>query len=305
MLNVAFLTLLERKILSYSQIRKGPNKVSIVGLLQPISDAIKLFFKEFNFIKRSNLKIFFLTPPLNFLLTIIFWLTIFFLENFININTRLILFFVFLSLGTYPTLLIGWRSNRKYSFLGAIRRIAQSVSYEIILTLILFIIILLIPNLSIKFLIYINKYFFILAIFPAMYALLIFSFIIETNRSPFDFAEGESELVSGFNTEFSSLGFIFIFLSEYLRILFFSTFLLILISKNSSSLNFPLIIWFNIFLWIWLRSSFPRHRYDLIIIITWKSILPLLGNLLLFILILKILLYFLKIKPLKLNLIVK
>jgi NADH-ubiquinone oxidoreductase chain 1 len=211
--------------------------------------------------------------------------------NPISLGSRWIFLLIILRFGIYPMLLAGWSSNRKYSFLGAIRRVAQVISYEIVLTVILFSILILRAGSLTRSVININKYILLIIIFPPFYIVWILRCIAESNRTPFDFAEGERELVSGFNTEFSSGGFAIIFISEYLRILFLRIIRASLIRKDSNSIFF-LLVWINTFLWIWIRRTFPRHRYDLIIILTWKSLLPLLRIFYLRTVLLELIIYF-------------
>lgn len=258
------------------QYRKGPSKVRIWGIAQPLSDALKLFSKRYLIPKFRNPVLFFISPVLALTLILILWNVLPFkeIESFRNYSIFIIL--IFLRLGIYPLYLAGWASNRKYSILGALRGIAQTLTYEINLTLVLFILILSSEITSIYELLKLNFYsFYIFPIFIVFIFTLIL-LIIETNRTPFDFAEGESELVSGFNTEYRSGTFALIFLAEYARILFFRVVLrnLIFLYSSSSLLNYFFMVSLR-FTWIWIRATFPRYRYDLIIIISWKNFLPL------------------------------
>jgi len=273
LVNVAFLTLLERKILSYRQIRKGPNKVRLGGITQPFADVIKLFLKEKTFLVNINQNIYIFSPVLGIFLISFLWISTPILRLPVSIKARWVLTLLILSVGVYPILLSGWRSNRKYSFLGAIRGVAQVISYEVILTIIIFLFLFFSGGSMLSSPILLNRYCQFLVLAPPLYLVWIFCCIAESNRTPFDFSEGERELVSGFNTEYRSGRFALIFIAEYLRILF--------LRILSATLLFPrrrifffCFIWINRFLWIWLRGTFPRHRYDLIIIFSWKSILP-------------------------------
>lgn len=273
LINVAFITLLERKILGFSQLRLGPNKVRIFGVLQPFRDAIKLFLKqrELNF-NRNKLS-FYLIPIIIFIILIILWIIIpsKFFSNYWKLST--LLFISFLRVGVYPILLIGWASNSKYAIIGGIRGVAQTISYEIrlALTFILFISFFFSFQLrEVK-----NSILFIRITFPFVLILWLIIVIAETNRTPFDFAEGESELVSGFNIEYASVGFVLIFLREYGIILLFSS-LSALLFFNNRIFNFLLSIISVGFsrLWIIFRATFPRYRYDILINLAWKSLLP-------------------------------
>lgn len=276
LVNVAFVTLLERKILGLSQSRKGPNKVRFFGLLQPFADAVKLFCKEI-FQPNSRNKILFLSSPIiGIFLSLWIWLLSPNLEIALNFQFIILLFLLILGLGIYPLLFAGWASNNKYAFLGAIRGIAQTISYEISLALILFRILLTSLTLQI---IKIGNYRItieILILTSPLLILWLISCVAETNRTPFDFSEGESELVSGFNIEYGAGGFALIFIAEYAIILYFSFITRIIFFGFFISflgVSFLTTILFSF--WVWLRATLPRHRYDFLIIIAWKKILPL------------------------------
>ena len=270
--SVAFLTLLERKILGFSQLRLGPNKSSIYGVLQPFRDAIKLFLKTTSINFNSNKVLFLAAPILIFFLISIIWIVLPHKYAAIWIFSFIILIAI-LSVGVYPVLWCGWASNSNYAILGAIRGVAQTISYEISFALLLISIIVLVNSISL-----INStqslYPFII-ISPFLVALITVRFIAETNRTPFDFAEGESELVSGFNIEYGSIGFVLIFLSEYASIIIVSTFIIITrIRASMFSLIALAVTILYLWLWIQVRSTFPRHRYDFLINIAWKRFLP-------------------------------
>lgn len=266
---VAFLTLLERKVLGFSQLRLGPNKTSIYGLLQPFSDAIKLFLKLISINYNSNKILFILAPIIIFFLVSVIWIIIPHKHNSIWIFSFIIIIAV-LSIGVYPILWCGWASNRRYAMLGRIRGVAQTISYEISFALLLMRTMVLLNSVSLLSM----AYPFII-ILPPIVMLVTVRFIAETNRTPFDFAEGESELVSGFNIEYGSIGFVLIFLSEYARIIIVSTFIII-IRTGLRIFTFFSLTPIIIFLWLWIqiRSTFPRHRYDFLINIAWKRFLP-------------------------------
>jgi len=273
LVNVAFVTLLERKILGFSQIRLGPTKVGLFGVLQPFRDAIKLFLKQFELNNNSNRYLFIGRPVGMFSVIFSLWICIPSLQSQSIFVIRVVVFIIILSVGVYPLLLRGWASNSKYAILGSLRGVAQTISYEISLSLIIISVSIIVIRLNF-FSIQSNS-FFIVVIYP-MVAIMWFVIIIaETNRTPFDFSEGESELVSGFNIEYSSVGFVLIFLAEYASILLFSSlavsiFIGTLLFSFSSSIVSVIISR----VWIVLRATFPRYRYDILINIAWKSYLP-------------------------------
>nr|UYC28877.1 NADH dehydrogenase subunit 1 [Cardiastethus sp.] len=275
LVSVAFVTLLERKVLGYIQLRKGPNKVGYLGLLQPFSDGIKLFFKEQTFPSFSNFIIYFCSPIFMLMLSILMWSMFPFLSNICSFDLGLLFFLCCTGMGVYGVLLSGWSSNSNYALLGALRSVAQTISYEVSMALIMICVLLFTFGFNLmNFMIY-QRYiwflFFSLPIFMCWFS----SCLAETNRSPFDFAEGESELVSGFNVEYSSGGFAFIFLSEYMNIIFMSMLSSILfLGGNFVSFLFYIILVFLIFGFIWVRGSLPRFRYDKLMYLTWKVFLP-------------------------------
>lgn len=226
LIRVAFVTLLERKILGLSQHRKGPNKVRLGGLLQPIADAVKLFLKENIYIRARNKILFTLAPGMAIVL-ILFLSSNLPMEIKSGFPALAVLILRILGLGVYPVFVAGWRSNSKYSLLGRIRGVAQTISYEISLALFLFVMFIFYVryNIRVRFE---DRRFNIIIGFPLILFILIRA-VAETNRTPFDFAEGESELVSGFNTEYGAGLFALIFMAEYGIIIFFSYFFSFLI----------------------------------------------------------------------------
>nr|YP_009058616.1 NADH dehydrogenase subunit 1 [Heliconius cydno]AIM46777.1 NADH dehydrogenase subunit 1 [Heliconius cydno] len=291
LIGVAFLTLLERKVLGYIQIRKGPNKLGFMGILQPFSDAIKLFSKEQVYLNYSNYFSYYFSPIISFMLSLIIWMVIPYLFNMIMFNLGLLFFLSCTSVGVYTLLIAGWSSNSNYSLLGGLRAVAQTISYEVSLSLILMSSIIMIMDLNlIKFSEYQFLIWFIFMMIPLSMCFFS-SMLAETNRTPFDFAEGESELVSGFNIEYSSGGFALIFLAEYSSILFMSM-LFIIINMGGYELNllFYLKLVFISFFFIWVRGTLPRYRYDKLMYLCWKSYLPISLNYLLFFLGVKMLL---------------
>nr|AYR05296.1 NADH dehydrogenase subunit 1 [Coleoptera sp. ACP-2013] len=292
LIGVAFLTLLERKVLGYIQFRKGPNKVGFAGLLQPFSDAIKLFSKEQTFPYMSNLNLYYFSPVVNFLLSLMVWICLPMVTVLLSFNFSFLFFLGVSSLGVYTIMLAGWSSNSKYSLLGCLRSVAQTISYEVSLILILmsFLILILSVNM-IDLMYYQENVWFIFLLMPLSLMWLI-SLLAETNRSPFDFAEGESELVSGFNIEYSSGGFALIFLAEYASILFMSFLCsLLFLGGNLLSVFFFLKVSLMSFLWIWVRGTLPRYRYDKLMDLSWKSYLSISLNFLIFFFSLKYLMF--------------
>nr|YP_010448651.1 NADH dehydrogenase subunit 1 [Sinelater perroti]UTS56939.1 NADH dehydrogenase subunit 1 [Sinelater perroti] len=283
LVGVAFLTLLERKVLGYIQIRKGPNKVGIIGILQPFGDAIKLFTKEQTYPVMSNFISYYFSPVFNLFLSLGLWVCIPFFSVLINFNYGFLFFFCFSSLSVYTIMIAGWSSNSNYSLLGGLRSVAQTISYEVSLALILMSFFVLISSLSIMDLekYQFNCWFFVMGFPLAM--IWFVSSLAETNRTPFDFAEGESELVSGFNVEYSSGGFALIFLAEYSNILFMSMlFSMVFLGGNLLSFLFFIKVVFISFLFIWVRGTLPRFRYDKLMYLAWKGFLPVSLNYLMF-----------------------
>nr|YP_009045506.1 NADH dehydrogenase subunit 1 [Appias sylvia]AHA03870.1 NADH dehydrogenase subunit 1 [Appias sylvia] len=293
LIGVAFLTLLERKVLGYIQIRKGPNKMGIMGILQPFSDAIKLFTKEQVYLNYSNYFSYYFSPIVSFILSLMIWVVIPYLFNLVTFNLGVLFFLCCMSVGVYTLLIAGWSSNSNYSLLGGLRAVAQTISYEVSLSLILMSSIVMIMGFNlIKFTEYQMLIWFMIMMFPLSMCFLS-SLMAETNRTPFDFAEGESELVSGFNIEYSSGGFALIFLAEYSSILFMSLlFIIIYMGGYELTLIFYLKLVFLSFFFIWVRGTLPRYRYDKLMYLCWKSYLPLSLNYLLFFIGLKMILIY-------------
>nr|YP_009441863.1 NADH dehydrogenase subunit 1 [Dryocoetes villosus]AOY39616.1 NADH dehydrogenase subunit 1 [Dryocoetes villosus] len=283
LVGVAFFTLFERKILGYIHLRKGPNKLGIMGLLQPFSDAIKLFSKEQLLPIYSNLLIFYFSPVINFFLAVLLWQAIPFFSMNLNFNLSFLFILSVSSLGVYTIMLAGWSSNSNYALLGGLRAIAQMISYEVSLILILLSFLFLIFSFNMKdLMVYQENAWFLFILLPLGVMLLV-SLLAETNRSPFDFAEGESELVSGFNVEYSSGSFAMIFLAEYASILFMSMLSsILLMGGNLNNMFFFVKLGIVGFFWIWVRGSLPRYRYDKLMYLVWKSYLPISLNMLMF-----------------------
>nr|YP_009754002.1 NADH dehydrogenase subunit 1 [Cheirotonus gestroi]QIT06611.1 NADH dehydrogenase subunit 1 [Cheirotonus gestroi] len=292
LVGVAFLTLLERKVLGYIQIRKGPNKVGFVGMPQPFSDAIKLFTKEQMIPKMSNYMLYLVAPVFNLFLSLILWMCMPFFCTFFNFNMGVLYFLCCSSLSVYTVMIAGWSSNSNYSLLGSIRAVAQTISYEVSLALVFLSFLYLISSVNLLEFMKFQEYIWFLFICFPLSMVWFVSSLAETNRTPFDFAEGESELVSGFNVEYSSGGFALIFLAEYSSILFMSMLcVLLFLGGDYFSWLFFVKTGFMSFVWIWVRGTLPRYRYDKLMYLCWKSFLPLSLNYLIFFLGLKLFLF--------------
>lgn len=289
LIGVAYLTLLERKVLGYIQIRKGPNKVGLIGIFQPFSDAIKLFTKETTYPNFSNYYCYYFSPVIRFVLSLVIWVLIPYYFNIIRFNLGLIFFLCCTSIGVYTVIIAGWSSNSNYALLGGLRAVAQTISYEVRIALILLSRIILIIDFNLVIFFYYQKIVWIIFLIIPLSLIWISSILAETNRTPFDFAEGERELVSGFNIEYRRGGFALIFLAEYSRILFIRIlFVIIYIGGYNLNLIFYLKLRLISFLFIWVRGTLPRYRYDKLIYLAWKRYLPVSLNFLLFFLGLKI-----------------
>ncbi len=285
---VAYLTLMERKVIAAMQLRKGPNVVGPFGLLQPLADGLKLMLKEVIIPTAANKVLFFLAPIITFVLALIGWAVIPFSETFViaDINVGIMYLLATSSLGVYGIIIAGWASNSKYAFLGAIRSSAQMISYEVSIGLIIISVVLCVGSLRLNDIILAQKdHWFILPMLP-MFFLFFISALAETNRHPFDLPEAESELVAGYNVEYSSMPFSMFFLGEYANMILMSASASILFLGGwlplFESLSFiPGPIWlmakilFLLFCFIWVRATLPRYRYDQLMRLGWKVFLPL------------------------------
>nr|YP_009466102.1 NADH dehydrogenase subunit 1 [Pentatomidae sp. GM-2014]AIW65019.1 NADH dehydrogenase subunit 1 [Pentatomidae sp. GM-2014] len=280
---VSFVTLLERSVLGYIQLRKGPNKLGVLGLVQPFSDGLKLFFSEQILPYKSNYLIYYFSPVFLLFMSFLMWMLFPFLFNIYNFDYGILFFMVCTGLGVYGIMLSGWSSNSNYALLGSLRSVAQVISYEVSMMFILLCMIIFVISYNLlNFMYYQKLVWFMFLCFPLFFCWLS-SCLAETNRSPFDFAEGESELVSGFNVEYSSGGFAFIFLSEYMNIIFMGLITSILfLGSDFYSILFYCKIVFIVFWFIWVRGVLPRFRYDKLMYLTWKLFLPLSLNYFLF-----------------------
>lgn len=274
---IAFFTLLERKALGYFQLRKGPNKARIMGVPLPLADAVKLFSKELSSPLLVNYTPFLLSPFLRLILTLLLWALAPSVSPNLFIKFGVLFFLAVSRLNVYTTLAAGWASNSKYSLLGALRGVAQTISYEVRISLILLATLIFIYQFNFQIL-FQNYIIYSLLIIPLLFYIWFTTALAETNRTPFDFAEGERELVSGFNTEYSGGTFAIIFIAEYINIIIISLFSVIFFIGNImnpilNSIFFVIKIASLSFLFIWVRASFPRLRYDQLINLTWKSFL--------------------------------
>lgn len=291
LISVAFLTLLERKVLGYIQLRKGPNKVGFMGILQPFSDAIKLFSKETVLILKSNYIYYLFSPIGRIILILILWQNLPIISVIINNLYGIIIILCLIRMGVYMIMIAGWSSNSVYSLIGGLRRIAQTISYEVRIILIILRVIFFIERFNIYIFFEYQYYSWFLLINIFIFIILLVRFLAELNRTPFDFAEGESELVSGFNTEYIRGRFALIFIAEYGIIIFIIMLISIFfLGGNIFRLKFYLIYLFIVFLIIWIRGTYPRFRYDNLIYLTWKSYLPIRLNYLVFVLVIKFIL---------------
>nr|AMW67968.1 NADH dehydrogenase subunit 1 [Psychopsis coelivaga] len=283
LVGVAFLTLLERKVLGYIQIRKGPNKVGFCGVPQPFCDAIKLFTKEQTYPIMSNYLSYYISPVISLFLSLLIWMMYPYYTNLYSFSLGLLFFLCCTSMGVYTVMVAGWSSNSNYAMLGGLRAVAQTISYEVSMALLLLSLIIMVGSYNLMMFDDYQKYcWFIFLGFPIM-LMWMSSSLAETNRTPFDFAEGESELVSGFNVEYSSGGFALIFLAEYASILFMSMlFSMMFLGGGIFNLLFFLKLLMISFLFIWVRGTLPRYRYDKLMYLAWKGYLPVALNYLFF-----------------------
>lgn len=282
LVGVAFLTLLERKILRYIQHRKGPNKVGWGGFIQPFRDGVKLFSKESLVVFKSNYYFYYVSPIVLILLMIMNWILVPWITNIYYINYSILLVFVVIRVRGHVLLLIGWSSNSLYSLIGAIRFISQAVSYEVSFMLIVYRLIMLRERFILFEVLIWQEYVWNLTLIFPLFLVFFIRVLAELNRRPLDLVEGESELVSGFNIEYFGGGFALIFLGEYGGVIFFC-FVILLLFRNifkfrRIKVEFLIFLSIIIFLVIFIRGVLPRVRYDELIYLCWKIILPLVLN---------------------------
>ena len=289
MVGLAYLTYVERKVIGAMQLRRGPNVVGPFGLLQPIADGLKLFLKETIIPAGANRGVFIAAPCITFILALIAWAVIPFGDGIVlaNINVGILYLFAISSLGVYGILMAGWASNSRYAFLGALRSAAQMVSYEVSMGFIIVTVLLLVGSLNLSDIVNAQrKIWFVVPLFP-MAVIFFISILAETNRHPFDMAEAESELVAGFNVEYSAMPFALFFLGEYANMILMAGIMTILFlggwlpPLDLAPLNLiPGPVWFAfklalvLFCFLWVRATFPRFRYDQLMRLGWKVFLP-------------------------------
>ena len=290
MIFIAYLTFFERKVIGFIQLRKGPNVVGPLGLFQPFADGIKLLTKETIFPDKSNKFIFVLSPIITFTLALLAWavIPIDYKVVLSDINVGIMYIFAISSLGVYGIIMAGWSSNSRYAFLGSLRSAAQMISYEVSIGLIIISILLTTGSLNLtEIVLSQQKLWYLIPHFP-MFVIFFISTLAETNRAPFDLPEAESELVAGYNVEYSSMSFGLFFLGEYGNMILMCSMTTILFLGGwlppfeSDWLSFiPGYIWFLfkvcllLFTFLWVRATLPRYRYDQLMTLGWKLFLPL------------------------------
>nr|BAB92036.1 NADH dehydrogenase subunit 1 [Glossophaga soricina] len=282
LLAVAFLTLVERKILGYMQLRKGPNVVGPYGLLQPIADAVKLFTKEPLHPLTSSITMFIIAPILALTLALTMWIPLPMPRPLINMNLSVLFLLAMSSLAVYAILWSGWASNSKYALIGALRAVAQTISYEVTLAIILLSVLLMSGSYSLSTLITTQEYMWLILPSWPLTMMWFISTLAETKRAPFDLTEGESELVSGFNVEYAGGPFALFFLAEYANIIMMNALTTILFFGAYNNILYPELYSINFaaktllltMSFLWIRASYPRFRYDQLMHLLWKNFLP-------------------------------
>ncbi len=289
LIGVAYLTLAERRVIGFMQLRKGPNVVGPFGMFQPFADALKLMAKETILPAGADKVVFLIAPMLTFVLALVAWAVIPFGDGLVlaNINVGILYLFAISSLGVYGVIMAGWASNSKYAFLGALRSAAQMVSYEVSMGLVIINVLLCVGSLNLSNIIEAQRdMWFFLPLFP-MFIVFFISTLAETNRAPFDLPEGESELVAGYFVEYSSMSFALFFLGEYANMILMSGMTTVLFlggwlpPLDIAPFNLiPGPIWFVLkiclvlFVFLWVRATTPRYRYDQLMRLGWKIFLP-------------------------------
>nr|APH08111.1 NADH dehydrogenase subunit 1 [Tamias amoenus canicaudus] len=280
---MAFLTLVERKMLGYMQLRKGPNVVGPYGLLQPFADAMKLFIKEPLKPLTSSITLFIIAPSLALTLAFTMWVPLPMPQPLINMNMGILFILATSSLAVYAILWSGWASNSKYALIGALRAVAQTISYEVTLAIILLSVLLMNGSFTLSSLITTQQSTWLLLPTWPLAMMWFISTLAETNRAPFDLTEGESELVSGFNVEYAAGPFALFFMAEYTNIIMMNALTTILfmgamfnpLTPETFTLSFTLKTLLLTSMFLWIRASYPRFRYDQLMHLLWKNFLPL------------------------------
>jgi NADH-quinone oxidoreductase subunit H len=286
---VAYLTYFERKVLAFSQLRKGPNVVGPFGLLQPFADGLKLLLKETVVPSGANRLVFIAAPVVTFTLALVAWAVIPFDAGVVvaNINVGILYLFAISSLGVYGIILAGWASNSRYAFLGALRSAAQMVSYEVAIGFVLVTVLLCAGSLNLGRIVEAQRHvWFVVPLLP-MAVIFFISGLAETNRAPFDIVEGESELVAGYFVEYSAMAFALFYLGEYANMILISAMTSVLFLGGwLAPFGVPPFTWvpgwiwffakiaFCLFVFLWVRATFPRFRYDQLMRLGWKVFLP-------------------------------
>jgi len=282
LLAVAYMTLFERKILGAVQIRTGPNVVGFLGLLQPLADGAKLLFKELTYPTVSDKTVFYVAPMITFFLSVLTLAVIPFSTSEVLVDFEFGVMFIFAlsCLGVYGIILSGWASNSRYAILGSLRSTAQIISYEVSIGLIIQTVLIVVGSINLTEIVSFQRDLFL--IFPLLPSFVLFfiSSLAETNRPPFDLPEAEAELVAGYNVEYSAVTFALFFIGEYLNIIVTCTLSTVFFLGGSyfmgyeSSIFFAMKVLLLLFLFVWVRSALPRLRYDQLMQLGWKSLLP-------------------------------
>nr|QQQ88840.1 NADH dehydrogenase subunit 1 [Hyalella azteca] len=275
LVSVAFITLMERKILGCSQIRLGPTLVGLWGILQPFADAVKLFNKESLLLRSISSAIYLASPVFSLFFMMVIWVLLPLAAGGLSVNFTLLLFICMSSVAVYPIISSGWASNCKYSVLGSLRAVAQMVSYEVSLTVVLLSIIWLNSSFNLEEALESQSLTWNALFLAPLMVIWKITSLAETNRTPYDFSEGESELVSGFNTEYAAGGFSLLFMAEYGNIIFMSLLFVLLFLTSNMDYTVMAKTMLISFLFIWVRATLPRYRYDKLMYLAWKSLLPL------------------------------
>ncbi len=289
LISMAYLTLFERKVIAFMQLRMGPNVVGPFGLLQPFADAMKLMMKETVMPTGANRGVFVLAPVIAFSLALVGWAVVPFDDGWViaDINVGILYLFAISSLGVYGIIMAGWASNSKYAFLGALRSAAQMVSYEVSIGFVIVTVLLVVGSLNLSDIVRAQeKIWFFIPLLP-MFIIFFISALAETNRAPFDLPEAEAELVSGYNVEYSSMIFALFFLGEYISMILMSAMTTILFLGGwlppfafapfiwvPGFIWFALKVWGVLFVFLWVRATLPRYRYDQLMRLGWKVFLP-------------------------------